>query len=124
MWPSILFAAVSGLVAVALGAMAAHGLKARLDAEALAWIETGVRYQMWHALAMLGAGAFMATHPGTPLTVAAWGWAVGTVLFSGSLYLLAFTGMRGLGMVAPVGGLAFLIGWAALAWHAVATMRG
>ena len=124
MYPTILFAALSGFIAVALGAMAAHGLKARLDAEALAWIETGVRYQMGHALAMFGAGTLMATHPGPALTVAAWSWAVGTVLFSGSLYLLALTGARGLGMVTPVGGLALLIGWAALAWYAVVAMRG
>lgn len=123
MWWTVLFAALSGFTAVAMGAAAAHALKASLTAEAVAWVETAVRYQAWHALACLGAGALMGAHPAPPLTVAVVAWIAGTVLFSGSLYVLAFTGVRGFAHVTPVGGLAFLVGWAALAWYAVTVLR-
>ena len=110
--------ALSGLVAVALGAFAAHGLKERLDASLLAVFETGVRYQMYHALALLAAGYAAAKWPGTAATAAGWLFAAGTLVFSGSLYALALTGVRWLGAVTPLGGLAFLAGWACLAWAA------
>ena len=106
--------AVAAFLAVALGAFAAHGLKARLTPDMLAVFETGARYQMYHALALF---------------VAAWGWwrwrlrafscagllfGAGILLFSGSLYLLAMTGARAFGMITPLGGLALLGGWLCL----------
>lgn len=110
---------VSAFVAVALGAFAAHGLKARLTPELLAIFEVAVRYQMYHALALLGAAWAYGRWPGTLVTAAGWLFVAGTLLFSGSLYLLALTGTRWLGAITPLGGLAFLAGWiglAAAAW--------
>jgi uncharacterized membrane protein YgdD (TMEM256/DUF423 family) len=112
-----LFAALGGIsafLAVAAGAFGAHALRARLAPELLAAFETGVRYQMYHALGLL-AVAWAATRWPLPLVRAAgWLFVAGTLGFSGSLYLLAFTGVRGWGAVAPLGGLAFLAGWLAL----------
>jgi uncharacterized membrane protein YgdD (TMEM256/DUF423 family) len=104
-------------IAVALGAFGAHALKARLAPEMLAVYETGVRYQMFHALALL-AVAWASTRWPTSTAIAASGWlfVAGTLLFSGSLYALSLSGMRSLGAVTPIGGLAWLLGWAALAW--------
>ncbi|MBI4061621.1 MAG: DUF423 domain-containing protein [Elusimicrobia bacterium] len=92
-------------LAVGLGAFGAHALKARLPPELLAVFETGVRYQVYHALALLLLAALRGPEK------AGWCFAAGIVLFSGSLYLLALTGVRKWGAVAPVGGLLFLIGW-------------
>ena len=105
---------VSAFLAVALGAFGAHGLRARLDAELLAVFETGARYQMYHALALLVVAWAATRWPGPPMRAAGWLFVAGTVIFSGSLYLLALTGARGFGAVTPVGGLAFLAGWLAL----------
>jgi len=106
--------ALSGFVAVAAGAFGAHALRARLDPALLAVFETGVRYQMYHALAVLLSAALDAHRP-APLTRAAgWCFLCGTVIFSGSLYALALTGLRILGAVTPLGGLLFLAGWATL----------
>ena len=116
---ALAFAALSGLVAVAMGAMAAHVLMPGLDAQALGWLDTAVRYQAWHALALLGAAVFLARRQDHALGLAALAWMVGTVLFSGSLYLLALTGFRPLAMITPLGGVAFLAGWAALAVYAL-----
>ncbi len=104
-------AAINGALAVMAGAFAAHGLKARLSADALAVFETGARYHMYHALAMALAGLMAARR-------AAIAFLAGIVLFSGSLYLLALTGVTLLGAVTPVGGLCFIAGWALLAWAA------
>lgn len=115
-WLSI--AAINGFLAVAAGAFAAHGLKGSLDAHALEIFETGARYHMYHALAMgLAAFAIRGASASAAQTAAAF-FLGGIVLFSGSLYGLALTGLRPLAFVTPVGGLAFLIGWAALAWAA------
>jgi uncharacterized membrane protein YgdD (TMEM256/DUF423 family) len=111
----ILAAAVSGLVGVALGAFGAHGLRNRLTPDMLAVFETGVRYQMYHALALLGVGLLMDRLNGWPLTAAGWLFIGGIALFSGSLYLLALTGVTSLGAITPLGGLAFLAGWVCLA---------
>ena len=108
--------AASAFIAVALGAFAAHGLKARLGADLLAAFETGVRYQMFHALALLAVAWACTRWPGALVTASGWLFVAGTVLFSGSLYALALSGMRGLGIVTPFGGLAFLAGWLCLAW--------
>jgi uncharacterized membrane protein YgdD (TMEM256/DUF423 family) len=110
---------VSGLLAVALGAFAAHGLKTRLGADLLAVFETGARYQMFHALALLATGWACARWPGAAAVAAGWLFVAGIVLFSGSLYALALGGPRWLGPITPIGGLAFLAGWACLAWSAL-----
>jgi uncharacterized membrane protein YgdD (TMEM256/DUF423 family) len=107
--------AVSGFVGVAAGAFGAHALKARLSVEAITIYETAVRYQFWHALALLAVGILAQRRPARGFGVAGWGFAIGTLLFSGSLYALAISGIGKFGAVTPFGGLAFLIGWAALA---------
>jgi uncharacterized membrane protein YgdD (TMEM256/DUF423 family) len=112
----LLIAAVNGLLAVALGAFAAHGLQARLDPHALQVFETGARYHMYHALAI---GLAAVTIRDTPAaTVACAFFLAGIFLFSGSLYLLSLTAVRSFAFVAPVGGVCFLIGWGALAFAA------
>jgi uncharacterized membrane protein YgdD (TMEM256/DUF423 family) len=111
----IVAAAVAGLVGVALGAFGAHGLRNRLTPDMLAVFETGVRYQMYHALALLAVGVLMDRLTGWPLPAAGWLFLGGIVLFSGSLYLLALTGVTWLGAITPLGGLAFLAGWICLA---------
>lgn len=110
--------ALSGFIGVALGAFAAHGLKSRLTPELLATFEIGVRYQMVHALALLAVGWALTRWPGAVLSAGGWLFVAGTLLFSGSLYVLSLTGEKWLGAVAPVGGLAFLAGWLCLAWGA------
>src|ERR1700748_1923585 len=104
-------AAINGGLAVLAGAFAAHGLKARLSADALSVFENGARYQMYHALAM----ALAALIPARGVAIA---FLAGIILFSGSLYLLALTGIPLLGAITPIGGLCFIAGWGALAWRA------
>jgi uncharacterized membrane protein YgdD (TMEM256/DUF423 family) len=104
----------SALVAVATGAFGAHGLRARLSPDLLAVFETAARYQMYHALALLAVGWAVIRWPGPWPVRAGWLFAVGTLVFSGSLYALALSGMRWLGAVTPLGGLAFLAGWTCL----------
>ncbi|HET7197825.1 MAG TPA: DUF423 domain-containing protein [Burkholderiales bacterium] len=110
-----LIGSVSALIGVALGAFAAHGLKARLPPELLAIFEVGVRYQMYHALALLGVAWAYTRWPGPLVLAAGWLFVAGTLLFSGSLYGLSLSGVRWLGAVAPFGGVALLAGWACLA---------
>lgn len=113
--------AVSGALAVALGAFAAHGLRSRLSPDALATFETGARYHLYHALALLAVAWACTRWPSPWASAAGWLFLAGTVLFSGSLYLLAVSGVRALGAVTPLGGLAFILGWLALvvaAWTA------
>lgn len=116
----LLVGSVAGFLAVALGAFGAHGLRARLSPEMLAVFETGVRYQMYHALAILIVGLVLGRFDGWMIRSAAWAFTAGIVLFSGSLYLLALTGVTVLGAITPIGGLAFLVGWGLLAVAAVA----
>ena len=111
-----LIGSLSALVGVALGAFAAHALRGRLDAALLATFEVGVRYQMYHALALLAVAWAGTRWPGTAITASGWLFIAGTVLFSGSLYALALSGARWLGPVTPIGGLALLLGWLCLAW--------
>jgi len=106
--------AVFALIAVALGAFGAHALESRVEPADLEIWRTAVRYQMWHALALLLLAALHARWPGGGADVAGWAWIVGILVFSGSLYALVGTGIRGLGAITPIGGLAFLIGWIAL----------
>ena len=109
--------ALSAGVAVAAGAFGAHGLKARVSPEMLAVFETGARYQMYHALGLLAVGWAATRWPAAGVGAAGWFFVAGTLLFSGSLYLLALGGPRWLGPVTPLGGLCFLAGWAVLAWR-------
>jgi uncharacterized membrane protein YgdD (TMEM256/DUF423 family) len=111
-----LLGAVSGCLSVALGAFAAHTLKGRLGADALATFELGVRYQMYHALALLAVGWAFTRWPGPALAASGWLFVAGTLLFSGTLYALGLGAPRWLGAVTPAGGLALLAGWLALAW--------
>jgi uncharacterized membrane protein YgdD (TMEM256/DUF423 family) len=110
--------ALSGFIGVALGAFAAHGLKSRLTPELLATFEVGVRYQMYHAFALLAVGWAQTRWPGILLNASGWLFVAGTVIFSGSLYVLSLSGLRWLGAVAPIGGIALLAGWLCLAWAA------
>ncbi len=114
----VVFGAASGFIAVAAGAFGAHALKARLSSEMLSVFETGARYQMYHALALIAVAWAAGRWPGTAALAAGWLFVAGTVLFSGSLYLLALTGVRWLGAVTPLGGAAFLAGWLCLGWAA------
>ena len=107
--------AAFGFLGVAAGAFGAHALRGRLSAEMLQVFETGARYQILHALALVGVALAAARNPGAALTLAGWMFGAGIVLFSGSLYALALSGTRAWGAVTPFGGLCFLAGWAALA---------
>jgi uncharacterized membrane protein YgdD (TMEM256/DUF423 family) len=111
----LLIGALAGFVGVALGAFGAHALRARLSPEMLGVFETGVRYQMYHALAVIATGLIMARMGGWLIVTAGWLFTAGIVLFSGSLYLLVFTGVTALGVITPIGGVALLLGWACLA---------
>ena len=113
----LLAGALAGFVGVAFGAFGAHGLRGRLTPDMLAVFETGVRYQMYHALALMLTAAIMMTgrvESARAFTIAGWSFVGGIVLFSGSLYLLAVTGVTSLGALTPIGGLLFLAGWACL----------
>lgn len=104
----------SALLSVAAGAFGAHALRARLSAELLAVFETAARYQMYHALALLGVARAVSRWPGALPQWSGWLFVAGTVLFSGSLYALALSGVRWLGAITPLGGVAFLAGWLCL----------
>lgn len=110
---------LSALVSVAAGAFGAHALRSRLPPDLLASFETGARYQMFHALGLLAVAWAAGRFPGGLVAAAGWLFLAGTALFSGSLYLLALTGTRWLGAVTPLGGAAFLAGWACLALAAL-----
>ncbi len=110
--------AASGFVAVATGAFGAHALKGRLTPDLLAVFETASRNQMFHALALLAVAFACANRPSRTTTASGWCFIAGTLIFCGSLYALALTGVRGLGAIAPVGGVLFLAGWLLLAWAA------
>ncbi len=117
----LLLAAISGFLVVALGAFGAHGLKEKLSADLLAVWQTGVLYQMFHTLALLAVALLLAHTPQLgALRWSGWLFVAGIVIFSGSLYLLALTGVRVLGAITPIGGVAFLAGWLTLiaaAWQ-------
>jgi uncharacterized membrane protein YgdD (TMEM256/DUF423 family) len=111
--------AVSAFISVAAGAFGAHGLRNRLGPEMLSVFEVGARYQMYHALALMAAAWAVSKWPGSMAAASGWCFVAGTLLFSGSLYLLSLTGLKWLGAVTPFGGLAFLAGWLCLAWSAL-----
>lgn len=108
--------AISGLIGVAAGAFGAHALRNRLSPDLLAVFETGARYQMYHALALLAVSWAVSRWALPQAAWAGWLFLAGTVIFTGSLYMLSLTGARWLGAITPLGGLAFLLGWACLAW--------
>ncbi len=115
----LILGALSAFLAVAVGAFGAHALRRRLTPDLLNVFEIGVRYQMYHALALLAVAALRPELPGALMTASGWLFVVGTVLFSGSLYGLSLTGIRRLGAVTPLGGLAFLAGWLCMVVAAV-----
>src|SRR5882672_11435861 len=112
--PLIALGAVNAAIAVAAGAFAAHGLRERLEGRPFEVFETAARYHMYHAFAIILAGLLAARTPG-------WVFQAGIVLFSGSLYALALTDVKALGVITPFGGLAFLVGWV---WLAICAWRG
>jgi uncharacterized membrane protein YgdD (TMEM256/DUF423 family) len=108
--------AILGGLAVAAGAFGAHGLRERLSPEMLNVFEVAVRYQMYHALAMIAAALGVAgLWESRWMGYACWAWLTGVVVFSGSLYLLTLTGQKWLGAITPIGGVAFILGWVFLA---------
>lgn len=113
--------ALAGFVAVAMGAFAAHALAGQAAPAALGWIDTGARYGAIHAVALLAVALLAERRRSRPLalTIAAGGFIVGSVLFSGTLYVMGLSGSRGLAGVVPVGGIAFLVGWLGLAAYAL-----
>lgn len=98
-------------LAVALGAFGAHALKNKLSSDMLVIFETGVRYQVYHALALLFVGWLQHSSPHFRVALAGWAFALGIVIFSGSLYILTLSGVRAWGAVTPIGGVFFLLGW-------------
>lgn len=112
-------AAILMFIGVAAGAFGAHGLKQMLSADMLAIWQTAVSYQMVHGLGMLALGIMLQQQDNALLRKAAWAMLAGVVIFSGSLYALALTGVRILGAITPIGGVAFLAAWAMLAWAAI-----
>jgi uncharacterized membrane protein YgdD (TMEM256/DUF423 family) len=116
----LLMASIFGALAVALGAFGAHALESRLSADLLSTYEVGVRYHFYHALALLGIVAVISRWPEAGAAVwAGWLFVAGIVIFSGSLYILAFTGIRWMGAITPIGGVAFIAGWLCLMWVAI-----
>lgn len=113
----IAIAAILGGLAVAAGAFASHALKEKLAERALEIFETGARYQMYHALALLLVALLLTRTEASPTPLIASGWAfvVGVALFSGSLYALSLSGIKWLGAITPLGGVAFMVGWGCLA---------
>lgn len=114
--------AVNAMVSVAAGAFGAHALKARLSDRMLNAFEVGARYQMYHAFALL-AVAVLAAQPGVEASSAGWAFILGIALFSGSLYAMALTDTARLGMITPLGGVSFLVGWALFARAAASLPR-
>jgi len=114
----LMLAAFFGFTGVALGAFAAHGLKNRLTPEYLAIFQTGVLYQLIHTLAIFGVAILATQIQGRLVSYAGIAFVLGILLFSGSLYLLTLTGVSKLGIITPIGGLCFLIGWFILGWLA------
>jgi uncharacterized membrane protein YgdD (TMEM256/DUF423 family) len=111
----IVLGAINAFLSVAAGAFGAHALKARLSPDLLTIFETGARYHMYHALGLIAVGLVAQARPSPLLPASGWAMLAGIVLFSGSLYALALSGVRALGAITPLGGLGFLVGWVLLA---------
>lgn len=110
-------AAISGLIAVSLGAFGAHVLKGIISPEMLEVYKTGVQYQFYHTFALLAVGILMNFNQSKTLTWSAYLFTTGIILFSGSLYLMAFTGVKGLGIITPFGGITWIAAWILLIVH-------
>lgn len=115
----LLAAGVNGVIGVAMGAWAAHGLRAALPQAALGWIDTGASYQLWHAAALLGVAALAHLRPARWFTLAGWGFGLGALLFAGALYVHALAGIGWIAALAPIGGLLMIGGWILLIVAAV-----
>jgi uncharacterized membrane protein YgdD (TMEM256/DUF423 family) len=111
----VILGAILGGLSVAAGAFGAHALRAQLEPRMLEVFETAARYQMYHALALVAAAWLYQQTEAPAAQFAGWAFLAGILLFSGSLYAMALTGVRGLGAITPLGGVAFLVGWASLA---------
>jgi uncharacterized membrane protein YgdD (TMEM256/DUF423 family) len=107
---------LSAFIAVAAGAFGAHALRGKLTPDSLNAFEVGVRYQFYHALALLAVAWAISHWPNSNAALAGWLFVAGTILFSGSLYVMSLTGIQSLGIITPVGGLLFIAGWLYLAW--------
>jgi uncharacterized membrane protein YgdD (TMEM256/DUF423 family) len=117
----LISAAVSGFLSVALGAFGAHSLKNVLDEYGKSIYEKAVIYQMFHTLALLAVGLMQHLSKESSFSIAGWGFLIGILLFSGTLYLLAVSGIKWLGAITPLGGIAFLVGWVSLLLSIVKT---
>ena len=115
----VIIGALSGGIGVAAGAFGAHALRARLEPRMLEVFETGARYQMYHALALIAVAWVLSRWPSGLATASGWLLLAGTLLFSGSLYAMALSGVRALGAITPLGGVCFLAGWVCLALAAL-----
>ncbi len=116
----IVIGSISGLISVAMGAFGAHALSETLDPKMLSVYHTAAQYEMYHALALVALGIWVAQHSAAPwISISGWSFTIGSILFSGSLYLLAITGIRWLGAITPAGGLLFMVGWATFAVSAL-----
>ena len=111
----LMLGAASGAISVAAGAFGAHALRDKVEPRLLEVFETAARYQMYHALALLVVGLIASRWPSGILNTAGWLFVAGTVVFSGSLYAMTFTGVRALGAITPIGGVCFIAGWICLA---------
>jgi uncharacterized membrane protein YgdD (TMEM256/DUF423 family) len=107
--------AIAGALGVTLGAFGAHALKSRVTEDLLAVFEVGVRYQMYHAFALLAVAWAATRWPGNWVNASGWLFTIGILVFSGSLYLMTLSGARWLGAITPIGGLCFILGWISLA---------
>jgi uncharacterized membrane protein YgdD (TMEM256/DUF423 family) len=112
----LILGATLSFLGVAIGAFGAHALKQKISPEMLSILEVGVRYQMYHAIALIAVGILIIIFPATYFSLAGWLLLLGTTLFSGSLYILALTQIRAWGAISPIGGLLFLCGWLAFLW--------
>ncbi len=112
--PALVIGSLLAVIGIGLGAFGSHGLRHILDPVPLEWWHTAVQYQMWQALGLIGLGASRLDQLAWPITLLT----LGTLLFAGSLYLLALTGLHWLGMITPLGGLLMMAGWASVAWRA------
>jgi len=116
----ITLGASSGFISVAMGAFGAHALSQRLTERALDIYKTAAQYQIYHALALMGVGLWSAAYSTSQANLSGWCFTLGTLVFSGSLYALALTDIKILGAITPIGGVLFLVGWAAFvvqAWR-------
>jgi uncharacterized membrane protein YgdD (TMEM256/DUF423 family) len=114
-WISI--SAFLGALSVIMGAFGAHGLEGRVEAKAIEWVRTGSHYQLTHALALLG-WSLWAKSAGSASQLPAWGFCLGTVIFSGTLYAMALGAPRWFGAITPIGGTLLIAAWTGFAWQA------